>query len=193
MTTLDDAESDAAEQTEAPGREDALATMQALVEEVNDIDDRIAKNTDRIAELRARRNAILSRELIDLMDNHKVDHLGAQGRTFVSETFCKASITKDNPRAQAAYDWLEANDGADLLKRQVVVQFPDGFQDEADRLAQYARENYQMARVTTERAVPWARLTSWVKERLKKGLAVEMDLLGASAGRYVKVKEPRSE
>jgi hypothetical protein len=175
-------------EAEAP----TLERMQALAEEVNDIDERIAKNEARIKELQDRRYAILGTELVDLMDRAHVPMLQVGKRKFTAAPYYKAVIPTENPGP--GLDWLEANDAGDLIKNEVVAAFPRGAEDEAKLAADLLRKRFQMAAVERRRTVHWATLTSWLKEVHQSGDTLPpLDLIGGTIGRTVKITNTKGE
>lgn len=171
----------------------SLEAIQALGAEVNTLDERLAKGEALMNELRARRNQILSRDMVEMMDKVDVEFVGVAGRTFTVAPYYKASIPEEH--RDEAHAWLEEHDAGDLITYELVVSFPKDCQEEAERLERYARENFQMAEVNKKRAVPWARLTSWLKELFEKQdettVIPPLEIMGATVGRVVKIKEPK--
>jgi hypothetical protein len=166
-----------------------LERMQQLAAEVNDIDDRIAKNQARIDELNERRNAILNAELVELMDTAHVQSLQVGGRKFQPQPYYKAVIPAENPGP--GLDWLEANEAGDLIKNLVIGSFPRGCEDDARLAADLMQKRFQMATVSRERSVHWMTLTKWLKELHQSGDSTKtlppLDIIGGIIGRVVKI------
>ena len=184
----------AAEMEDSPGPPPAtLENIQALGAEVNTLDERIARGETLMSELRARRNQIITREMVEMMDAANVEAITVAGRTFETKPYYKASIPEEH--RDAAHTWLEEHEAGDLITYELVVSFPKDCQEEAERLERYARENFQMAEVSKKRAVPWARLTSWLREMFEKQdettVLPPLEIMGATVGRVVKIKEPK--
>lgn len=186
-------EADAAEEAEQKPA-GSLEQAQKLGAEVNELDKRIAKGEELLRELKARKNQILSRELVDMMDNLKIEDFSVAGRTFEAKPYVHASIPEEH--RDTAHDWLEENDAGDLIKYEVVATFPKDSTDEVKALEKFIRERYQMATVETKRGVPWARLTSWLKELVESTaedkVMPPLDIMGATIGRVVKIKVKKS-
>jgi hypothetical protein len=182
------AELSAEAETTAQAFPDNLSRLRQLAGEVAQLDREIDELEQQLSEKKATRNRILSRDMIDVMDECAVDSIVAGGYSYAASEYCKASIGAQHPNPGAAYAYLEQEGAGDLINRTVEVRFPRGFEDEVEALARHAREHYQMAEVSISKGVPWARLTSWVKEQRKAGQDLPLELLGATVGRVVKVK-----
>jgi hypothetical protein len=167
-----------------------LERMQELAAEVNDIDDRIALNEARIAELKTRRRTIMESELIDMMDETHIQMLQVGGRKFQAQPYYKAVIPvaeQDHP----GFAWLEAHDAGDLIKNSVIAMFPRGAGEEAKLAADLLRKRFQMAAVETKREVVWSTLTKWLKELHESDdpdkILPPLDVIGGTIGRIVKI------
>ena len=70
-----------------------------------------------------------------------------------------------------------------------MASFSKDDAEEARALETYIRERYQMATVERKRGVPWARLTSWLKELFETQdehtVLPPLDIMGATVGRVV--------
>lgn len=170
-----------------------LERMQQLAAEVNDIDDRIAKNQARIDELNERRNAIMHKELVDMMDETHVQKLQVGGRVFKASAYYKALIPADQPN-HPGLDWLEANEAGSLIKNSVIAVFPRGTEEEAKLAADLMKKRFQMAEVIRSRTVHHMTLTAWLKEVHQSGDPTKMpplDMVGGIVGRIVKVSNAK--
>jgi hypothetical protein len=177
----------------APAAPASLESIQALGKEVNVLDERISKGEELLKELKARKNAILSKELVDALDSTGMEDFSVDGRKFEVGPYYHASIPKE--KADEAHDWLEKHDAGDLIKYELIITFPKDCEEEAASLERYVRERYQMAEVEKKRGVPWARLTSWLKELWESTdvskVLPPLELMGATVGRVVKIKEKK--
>lgn len=191
MTELEELAAEALAAVPADAEAPTLERMQQLAAEVNDIDERIAKNEARIAELNARRTQIVMSELVDLMDTAQVPMLEVGGRKFKAQAYYKAAIPVED-QDHPGYDWLEANAAGDLIKNQVVADFPRGSEEEAKTAEHLMKLRFQMAQVRRIRTVHWATLTKWLKETHESGdLMPPLETVGGSVGRIVKITKAK--
>ena len=191
MSDLAAETADAAASEESPP--DALEFVQKLGAEVNQIDERLTKWGLIAAELTKRKNDILGRLLPDFMDEKKIEDFSVDGKKFEVKPYFKASIPSDNP--DPGHDWLEAHDAGDLIKNTIVITLPKDSEQMAKEIEDAIRQRYQEAIVERKRAVPWATLTSWLKELWLKEdpekVLPPLDIMGATVGRIVKVSEKK--
>lgn len=165
-----------------------LERMQVLAAEVNDIDERIAKNQARILELQERRNTILGTELVEMMDRAHVPLVQVGTRKFVVGQFYKAVLPNENP--QPGLDWIDENGYGDIIKNEVTAQFPKGADDEARLAADLLRKRFQMASISSKRTVHHMTLTSWLKELHQSGDTLPpLDIIGGTMGRTVRISD----
>lgn len=188
------AEEAAATPQEAPA--DKLERMTALAQQVAELDLAMADLQKQLADLAAAKNKILQNDMLTVMDEAGVSTFERGGLVFKTDVAYHASIPKEQAEAGCALLETERMDAGDLVKREVVVIFPKDAQEEAEALLDYVRKRYQMATAEQKKSVPWARLTSWYKERVQKGdvefTPEDEKLLGASHYRYVKVEEAKA-
>lgn len=171
-----------------------LESMQALAEEVIDIDERIEKNEARIRELRARRDTILTASLVDMMDEAGVSLLQVGDRKFQAGPFYKALIPVEDQNHPGLV-WLDEHGAGDLIKNVITVTFPKGSDDEARLAEQLIRQRFQMADVTRQRAVHHMTLTAWLKEMHQSTnpnkVMPPLDVIGGIIGRIVKISKAK--
>lgn len=186
------AEAEAAAASEA-NPPDALEYVQKLGSEVNSIDARLAKWEIVADELKKRKNEILSRVLPDFMDEKRIEDFSVDGKKFEVKPYFKASIPSDDP--DPGHNWLEEHGYGDIIKNTIVITLPKDSEDMAKEIEDTIRQRYQQAVVERKRAVPWASLTSWLKELWTsedpEKVLPPLDIMGATVGRVVKVSEKK--
>ena len=190
---LSDLAQEAADQAELPPPKDALEEAQRLGAEVNHIDSRLARWQEEADKIQKRKNEILGRQLPDLMDSKKIEAFTVDGVPFKVDNYYKASIPSDNP--DPGHNWLEEHGHGDLIKNTIVVTLPKDSEEMAKEIEDYVRQRYQQAIVERKRQVPWASLTSWLKELWEspdpEKVLPPLDIMGATVGRIVKVGKPK--
>ena len=181
----------------APSTEQSLSVREKAVELVT-IDQRIEKGEQLLTELKARREVIARRELVDAMDAIGQDVLGlAEFEVDIkTEDFVFASIpnpdSEKDPEVAArkaelragAFAWLVENEHDGLIKTVVTVELPRGAYEDAQRIKRVIDELRPIDPETGEpcgnnvaplgysaqiqESVHWGTLTSFVKEQLKR-------------------------
>ena len=200
----------------APTTEQSEGVRAKAVELVT-IDQRIEKGEALLAELKARREVIARRELVDAMDAIGQDVLGlAEFEVDIkTEDYVFASIPnpegEKDPEAQArkaelragAFAWLVENEHDGLIKTVVTVELPRGAYADAQRIKRLIDELPALDPETGEpignggplgycariqESVHWGTLTSFVKEQLKRPeVTLPLEMLGATVGRVAKI------
>ena len=95
-------------------------------------------------------------------------------------------------KRQKAFDWLEKNGGADLIRCEIVVSVPRT--DVKKRKAVIDALKKLKVEHDIQLNVPWASLTSFIKEMYeRKKKSVPLELLGADVGEIVKMKRVKEK
>ncbi len=193
----------------APDGEKAQA-IRAVGVELVQIDARIARGEQLLAELKTRREQIMRRDLVDAMDAVGMDVMGLaefevdiKTGEYVFASLPNPDTEKDPEIAErkrllreAGLKWLVDNDFSDLIKTTVVVELPRGAYEQAQRIKQYVEAmppgdgSNEPAGYSAkiEESVHWGTLTSFVKEQLKRPeVVLPLEQLGAVVGRIAKI------
>jgi hypothetical protein len=155
---------------------------------------------------KAARLELASKTLPDFMLKIGQDKIGLADFDvdLVLEDYYHANIATDwePERRNAAFQYLEENGNGDLVKTEFTILFPRQ-QLTAARWLQALIRTVQTALAATGQdapeipdpsiglGVPWNTLTAFVKEQLTNGNPVDLEVLGATVGKIVKIK-PRS-
>jgi hypothetical protein len=101
--------------------------------------------------------------------------------------FIEGSLPKkDEVKRKAAMEWLMNNGGADIIKAQIVIPFNRGdhnYKQEVKHALQEVSAEYK----ETE-DVHHSTLAAFVREKIQKGEAVPIELLGLYAGRKARIE-----
>lgn len=154
--------------------------------------ERQASAAARVAELEAHLNKareelkdLAERQVPELMDQIGItDFKTATGLQINIVETIRASIPK--ARAPLAFLWLKENGHAALIKRVVKVAFGRGEDERAEALQkQLAGEEYQ---VEDDASVHPSTLAAFVREKLRDGEEIPLDLFGVHRQRESKIK-----
>lgn len=173
-----------------PVSQDKLDAVRAKVKEARDIDIDIAGLNERVSVLNQRKNELVFNELPDLFADAKIDRLGieAEGNLPAYDTvlsdYYHANIPED--KKDDAFSWLDKNKHGDLIKTVITIELGRGDRKTAKAVEKFLDDND--IGYSRKLAVPWNTLTAFVKEQIGKGVALPLDLLGATVGRVVKLK-----
>lgn len=128
---------------------------------------------------------ISEHEIPELMDK-----LGI--REFTTDTGLKVAVKESlqgnisAANRQRAHKWLEDHGYGGLIKRSIVVAFNREQQDEAAELMKRLAQEFPNVKDDTKVAAPT--LKAWVRERMKAGEEVDMQLFGVHEVRQAKIK-----
>ena len=89
-------------------------------------------------------------------------------------------------RQDQCFDWLRANNGGDLIKNNVEVQFGRAEDNECDNFTMELRDRSIFYKRST--GVHPAQLTAYIKEMLSEGKSIPHDLFKIYTGRRAKIR-----
>lgn len=155
-----------------------LAEQQARAEaEVKDLEARLNKSREAL-------NDIAQRQVPDLMDQIGITEFKTTTGLFIKiDEIIRASIPK--ARSAPAFAWLRANGHSALIKRVVSVAFGKGEDEKAEELhTMLEKLEFELE---DNSSVHPSTLSSFVKEKLREGEDLPLDLLGVHRQRISKI------
>jgi hypothetical protein len=187
-----------AEHTETPS-ERGLDALREAIHDVCVLESEKRETEERLTTINKKLNKAYMGTLPDALDEARVPKLtiAAEGNypavTAEAMPYYHASISAKWPEEQqeAAFAYLESQGGGPLIRFNVSVEFGKGEIAQAQKLiADLEKQGFI---VQTKKHVPWASLTSWLKEQVEKvGRTPNLDMIGASIGRIVKLTDKPS-
>jgi hypothetical protein len=183
-----------------PPSDDSLERVRVVLRKTRDLDREIADLEARAKEAKGQVLELKQRTLPDIYDEVGIDNLGLPAEGNLPAYDCKlepyyhASIGTDweSERRVKAFNYLEEVNAGDLIKSVYIVAVPRGKRKVAIAV-QKALEKLNVE-FSTDLSVPWNTLTAWVKEQIeKKNTTPNLDVLGATVGRVVKLKERKEK
>lgn len=190
----------AASTPKAAPSEDRLEKVREQLRVVRDLDLSIGNFEEKLKTAQKARVTVIHETLPAMFAEVGIDKLGlpAEGNLPAYDAalgpYYKASISAEWPseKQDAAFDWLEKHEHGDLIKNTFVIELG---RDDAER-ARDLRKALEKAgfAYANKRAVSWNTLTAWLKEQVEKvGTTPPLDLLGATVGSVVKLKERKEK
>lgn len=189
--------------TDAPSENEA-EKLTSYGRTLFEIDTTILELEDRLKAAKEAKTELTQKTLPDYMIKVGQDRIGLAefGVDLVLEDYYHANISSDwePERRQAAFDWLESRGHGDLVKCVLTVPFPRFMLAAARWLQQRLREmlipdeytddtGQHFPEALVEMTVPWNTLTAFVKEQVRAGNEIDLEMLGATVGKVVKIKE----
>lgn len=174
----------------------SLATLKEGVRAIRDLTLQIADAEDALSRHKQSLYQLERVALPDLFNQAGVSSvtLDAEGNLpsykATKSPYYKAAIAAkwDDEKREAAFAELARLGGAELVKTEITVLLPMN----STKLAKEVLGALRKLKVdyTVKKAVPWASLTSFVKECIEKRRVMpRVDLIGADVGEIVKLKE----
>lgn len=163
-----------------------LAQLQDLAEQQAKAEAEVARIEADLNAARERLKDLSERRVPELMDEIGLgDFTTRTGLKITIEETIRASIPK--PRSYEAFTWLINNNHAALIKRSVSVDFGKGEDEKAKELEAYlSKQGYAPENNAN---VHSQTLSAWVREKLKMGEEIPLDLFGVFRQRVSKIKK----
>ena len=177
---------------------DKLDALRKMVGEARDKEALKADLESRLKETNIRLQELYHKDLPDLLDQVGVPSisLAAEGNlpavTAKAEPYYRANIAAEwePDRKQAAFSLLDSLESGDIIKSDVTVQFSRGQREQTLALTEQLK-TLGFSPIVKDQ-VPWATLTSWLKEQVERHdvtfTAQQLETLGATIGRIVRLK-----
>ena len=181
---------------ERPGSEQSIQALREAIQETRDLEFEKKDTKRKLESINKQLDKMYMGKLPDLLDEARVSSmvLDAEGNhpgvKAEAKPYYHANISADWPedKREEAFEYLEEHGGGPLIRYTVSVDFGKGEIEQAKKLI--AELHSQGFVVSTKKHVPWAALTSWLKEQVEKvGHTPDLSILGATIGRIVKLTE----
>lgn len=166
----------------------SLRRMRDLGAEISDAQQAIKEKQDALATLeRKTLPELFTQAGVKALTLDKEGNMPAYEAERSNYYRANIAVSWPEEKRQAAFDWLEKNGGADLIRCEIMVAVPR--KDLKLRKAVVAALKKLKVEHHISLNVPWASLTSFVKECYeRKKKAPPLELLGADVGEIVRLK-----
>jgi hypothetical protein len=158
--------------------------LSSLVRQLNSIQQQIDEAEEHLKALKQDKQRISFEQIPMLMDEMGIERVDVDGATVQLKPFVSASIPAD--RKQDAFNWLREHGLDDIIKNDIIVSFGRG-QDNAagDVMYDLEQKGFHPEQKTHIHAMT---LKAFVRERVEKGLPIDLDMFGAYVARTADVK-----
>jgi hypothetical protein len=172
---------------ETASDEPSMERLVSMAKEVIETERLVEDLEDNLADLKKRLNKMKTVDLPDMMAECGLSEFKTDtGFRITVDDFVSGSLPKDEQRRDQAIRWLESNGAESLIKTEVNLQFGKSEHNQALALvADLADKGYN---VGSKMGIHPQTLIAHIKERLKSGDEVPLELLGLYAGRIAKIK-----
>ncbi len=155
-----------------------------LIKKLNGINDQIDDAEKHLKALKIEKKQLAFEGIPGLMDEMGVERLDVDGATVNLKTVVSASIPVDNRKE--AFNWLREKGLDDIIKNDVIVSFGTGEDNVAgDLMADLEQRGLHPESKTHIHSMT---LKAFVKERVEKGLPIDLDLFGAFVARTADIR-----
>ena len=162
--------------------------LSSLVQQLNGVTSKIEKCEENLKTLKKEKQRLSMETIPELMDEMGIERLDVEGATVSLKPFVSASIPTN--RRQEAYTWLRENGLDDIIKNDVVLSFNRGEDNVAGSLMGELEERGFHPESKTH--IHSMTLKAFVKERVEKGLPIDLDMFGAFVARTADIKRRKS-
>jgi hypothetical protein len=179
---------------------DKLDFVRDQIRYLRDLDIRIGNAEDTTKALRIERRDLVMSTLPDIFSQTKIDAITLQSEgnmpAYEAELkdYYRASINADWPpeKRDKALAWLRKHGLGDLIKTVVTIELGRGQATLLKKILAALRK--LKVPFKTHDTIPWNTLTAAIKEMYQEGKPLkdaELELLGATVGRTVTIKQQK--
>jgi dsDNA-binding SOS-regulon protein len=159
-------------------------SLSNLVRQVEELNKDIDMAEQHLKKLKQERHKVQTESIPTLMDEMGVDRLDVGDVSVTLKPFISASIPQD--RRAEAHQWLRDNGLDDIIKNDVVLSFGRGEDDKAhDIMLDLEQQGFHPESKTHIHAMT---LKAFVRERVEKGLPIDLDMFGAYVAKTADIK-----
>ena len=158
--------------------------LSGLVRRLNEKQEQIDETEKYLKELKAEKQRIAFEHIPMLMDEMAIERIDVDGLTVKLKPFVSASIPAD--RKQDAFNWLREHGLDDIIKNDIIVSFGRGQDNKAgDMMYDLEQKGFHPEQKTHIHSMT---LKAFVRERVEKGLPIDLDMFGAFVASTAEVK-----
>lgn len=173
--------------------EDKLQRLQSMCSRLADMREHAEQLDRELKEVKKKIWDMETKEIPDFASEIGVDKVGIPERNVdvVVEPYFKANISSDwsHERREEAFTYLENEGFGDIIRRDLNFSFGRDSDEAVAALLRATRQVPDAPEPTEKKNVPWNTLTSLLREQTKKGVAMDLEKIGATVGQMAKIKE----
>ena len=158
--------------------------LSGLVRQLNNIQQQIEDAEQHLKALKQDKQRISFEQIPMLMDEMGIERIDVDGLIVKLKPFVTASIPAD--QKQDAFNWLREHGLDDIIKNDIIVSFGRGQDNQAgDVMYDLEQKGFHPEQKTHIHSMT---LKAFVRERVEKGLPIDLDMFGAFVARTAEVK-----
>lgn len=169
-----------------------ISSLVTSAKELVTLEDQIEDVEQMLKKIKERANELKTKIIPDKMSELGLsDFTTNEGERIKIGDFVAGSLPKDEIKKKTALAAIEEMGGKDIIKNEIIVSFKKSQHNEAMALAVDLQQKGFVADVKS--AIHPQTYLAFIRERLKKGEAVDTDRLSVFVGRSAKVETIKKE
>ena len=161
-----------------------MKTLSSLVKDLDQLTIDINAKEEELKSLKLQKHKMSTEQIPAMMDEMGVQRLDVENLSVSLKPLINASIPPT--RREEAYQWLRENDLDDIIKNDVILSFGKG----EDNIAGDIMYDLEQRGMHPEKKTHIHQMTlkAFIRERVEKGLPIDLDLFGAYVARIADIK-----
>lgn len=161
-----------------------MKTLSSLVKDLDQLTIDINKKEEELKSLKLQKHKMSTEQIPAMMDEMGVQRLDVENLSVSLKPLINASIPPT--RRDEAYQWLRDNGLDDIIKNDVIMSFGKGEDNMAgDIMFELEQRGMHPEKKTHIHSMT---LKAFIRERVEKGLPIDLDLFGAFVARTADIK-----
>ena len=161
-----------------------MKTLSSLVKDLDQLTIDINEKEEELKSLKLQKHLMSTEQIPAMMDEMGVQRLDVENLSVSLKPLINASIPPT--RREEAYQWLRENDLDDIIKNDVILSFGKGEDNVAGDIMYDLEQRGMHPEKKTH--IHSMTLKAFVRERVEKGLPIDLDLFGAYVARIADIK-----
>ena len=161
-----------------------MKTLSSLVKDLDQLTIDINEKEEELKSLKLQKHLMSTEQIPAMMDEMGVQRLDVENLSVSLKPLINASIPPT--RREEAYQWLRENGLDDIIKNDVIMSFGKGEDNMAgDIMYELEQRGMHPEKKTHIHSMT---LKAFIRERVEKGLPIDLDLFGAFVARTADIK-----
>ena len=161
-----------------------MKTLSSLVKDLDQLTMDINEKEEELKSLKLQKHLMSTEQIPTMMDEMGVQRLDVENLSVSLKPLINASIPPT--RREEAYQWLRENDLDDIIKNDVILSFGKGEDNVAGDIMYDLEQRGMHPEKKTH--IHSMTLKAFIRERVEKGLPIDLDLFGAFVARTTDIK-----
>jgi len=161
-----------------------MKTLSSLVKDLDQLTIDINAKEEELKSLKLQKHKMSTEQIPAMMDEMGVQRLDVENLSVSLKPLINASIPQT--RRDEAYQWLRDNGLDDIIKNDVIMSFGKGEDNMAgDIMYELEQRGMHPEKKTHIHSMT---LKAFIRERVEKGLPIDLDMFGAFVARTADIK-----